>query len=962
MAHHLSQPGDTPDAVPVAVEPCAHCGGPCRLLTGGHSQDAPIDLAGPRLAELVVLGTKAMVTSGRDQPDDAAAAEDQEPEQPGMEELRRTVARDAEYNERKRARGLPWRVAGALEVAGLLVDGGVDLIAPDAGLGVVVGTCAVGAATLPALWLRFRQSIVERWRPRWWLAGALGCGWLGAAAAPMPMPDDMAPMTGVLYLLTLYVAAPWWREWEVPHPNDVVDEPAPPLALEAAPARREIEAAPAPREIRQIEPPTLAVRLEQEWIAAAAANDGRGAVPRGAELCDPVELPGGAVRFTVRLNPRAGVGATAFCGRRTDLALIWRLPSTAVHLQPGESEDLAYLTVTPQQRAALSAGMPYPGPSYRDGLVLIGVDDLGRERFYVAYRRGQAVSGGLVVGDPRVGKGGLWELVALGLRASVTAPSDVGVWRIWYGDGDPKGTSSNLLLDSGVAHWSGNTPEKLLLQLCAFEALIESRASQKNILTQDPETGFPVPRLSQDQPPINEFPPCPDFPAYLWIIPELFKAVTNDLLARARFGPRLEDVLRHCEKFGLAVGADTHTTAGKDFANSASLRAWLQKVNAWHMRVTDSHAQYGLTGLEGDPTTLPEEAGWAFSAGVDRDPVPLRTLWQEDLHKWVATLPPAADDDPAAALAIAPYLHTAVDGEPEDALEMHRARFAQWEENARAQAANLDAGPAALTQATVDEESVPDPLGDPVLRQNVIQLPTRHAPAAPADTPAAAVTPDLSPLSDRDRLVLDVLRAERCRMRSAKLIQRTGLAGPAVSEACKELARPERGLAARAHGWAEALPVADGPFRWSPRATTDVDDTNIDATHDTAAPDIETPATAPPATAGQRDWTALQACPSCKAEPRQDHRAECASARCPDCGATSCTDHEGSGRAARWHGMDPTTEIAIAAGWWIARSGAGDAPDVLRVVEAVQTGEVVWVPETQRYTRPSESDTTASAG
>ena len=671
---------------------------------------------------------------------------------------------DAEIMEGVRARRAPFLAMAGVGAAGWAAHGVGLLASQDAHSTVVVGTAAAAALSLPVLRLRFRRGIPEHWRRRWWLAGALGCGWVGAAAA---WGADSWTMTGALVVGGAALSARWWAEWEVPHPGEVYEpepewEPEPPRQLD----------------------PSLADRIERAWLAAAESN--RSVVPRGALLTGRTETPGGGLQYRVELDPDAGVGATAFSARSADLALIFRMAAHEVLISVDESEDTAVLTIAPAGRATLAAGLPYPGPEYHQGRVPVAGDVTGRRHDWVAYERGQGVASGLTVGDMRSGKTATLELLGLGLRSS-------GVWRVWVGDGDPAGASSNLLPE--VAHWAEHTPEGLLRQLSAFEELLESRARQKNLFTEDPLTGLPVPRRA-GQPAINEFPPCEAFPGYMWIVPELYQAVTNEQLRAADFAGRLDRLLRRAPKFGLGVAADTQSALGADFGGSTTLRSWLSRVNCFVMRTTNRADQYAVNGLQLSPGTLPSGGGWGFAAGQGGGGVMLRTMWQRDLHQWVPTLPPC-EDDPDAALAIKPFLPER-DDNPDAALADYQAALEEWRAERRngkptPAAAPAPAAASSSKPVSVGGVSVPAPLGG-----KVIPMPARptQAPARPA-----------APLPGRADEVLAWLRKNPGPRRTAEISEGTSLTLSVVSRALGVL--EQRGSIRRRHGVAEAI-VSDG--------------------------------------------------------------------------------------------------------------------------------------------------------
>lgn len=651
-----------------------------------------------------------------------------------------------------RARRMPYLATAATCTAGYAAWGAAELAAAVGPAGahgaVVAGTWAATAAALPVLRIWWRNRIPDAWRSRWWLSGAAAAAWVDVAAATTPATW---PMMGALAIGSAVLSARWLAEHEVPNPGarplPALPAPAPPPAIETS----------------------RAAQIERRFYERAVT--GRNAVARGAKLTDRTDLPNGT-RWTIELDPDGSVNSSDLQrqGERVARALVE--PESHVILEPGRTAAHATLTVVTHD--LLADGVPYEGPDYHDGRVKVGMyaDGTGWPE-WIAWERGQGVRNGLASGEMGSGKTALLELVALGLRSS-------GCWRVWWGDGDPEGSSSPLMMDSGAAHWAEYGAERLLQQLAAFEALLNARAKIKHLLTADPETGLPVKRTRQSQPGLREFVPCPDYPAYMWFLPEFFTICEDPLLTEKNFVRRFETALRRARKFGLGAAVDTQSALGGDFKGSTTLRSFLQSRNAFVMRTTNRSEQHVVNGLTVSPGMLPEGGGYGFVPGRGRAPM-MRTCWAPDLHKWVPSLP-ECHDDPDAALVIAPFLPApAVEGasllvEKQAEVEQWRAALRRGD---RPAAASADQGQP-RRPVSVGGVSFPAPLGV----SNVIPMHPR-----PGDRPAAAPMIQPGELSTKAAQVLAALRSRPGPWRSAELIEVTGLPGPAVSKALDELRR-----------------------------------------------------------------------------------------------------------------------------------------------------------------------------
>jgi hypothetical protein len=703
--------------------------------------------------------------------------------------LQLSAERSLRIEAARRARRLPYLATAATAVGGYAAWGAAELATAMAGqpgeaaaIAGAAGTCAI---CLAAVRIGYRHRIESRWQGRWWTAGVGAASWITTAAAFGPASW---PMTAALAAGAAAVSAGWLRAHDIPAPGT------------------ELPAMPMVQGEGLDEDPTAAL-LAARWAETVAQK----LVP-GSLLTDRQILPNG-IRWTVETVP----GTTQFSellNIKGKIASGLRQPSARVILEPGEDESTALLTVI--TRDVLAAGVPYRGPQYDNGRILVGpyADGEGWAEYFAYDAVG--VRCGLVTGSPGSGKSAFLEIVGLSLRAS-------GEWYLMFGDGDPSGGSSPLL--NQIAHWPEAGPRAVLKQLEAIEAAIELRSMLKATLTLGPDGKTPVPITDPaTQVPIREIIPCPQYPGIMWIIDELHRLTKDQFLKDHQFADRLERVCRLARKYGIGVIAGTQSLLGGDFGGNTPLRAYLSARNMFAFRNTNKSESATVQGLEVAPWTLPEGGGYALSGGDGRLSM-LRAAWARDLSQFAVGLPDGgldADTD----LSLDPF-------RPEEALDpvaqyaVLSARLAAWRTAQSAPGADRPGTTSDRTDGQADRTgSGPDRSGGqadrsgtgpfstagltglviprPLTAANVIPFRrTEPGPVQPAWTDDG---PDLDVLRPPHRLVYEALASGL--RRTGDIVERTQLKAPAVSKALKVLEEEYQLVRKLAHGeWEPADPT-----------------------------------------------------------------------------------------------------------------------------------------------------------
>lgn len=698
------------------------------------------------------------------------------PSTTSVEVVRQSADRTLRIEQGRRARRMPYVATAATAAAGYTAWGVGELAAVAAGpLGTLVATSSTAgmcAATLGVLRLTYRDRIAPQWRRRWWVAGAAASWWVTTATA---VGADSWAMTACLALGAAAASARWLREHEVPCPDEESS------VIEA--------------EIVDEREPEDEGDLADELARRFATNVVPKILPSGSMLTDRIDLPR-AIRWTIRTPPGSITFGTMY-ERRARIAAGMNLPLAKVLMEPSD-EDEGHALLTVITRDLLAAGISYTGPRYKDGRIPLGpfADGSGEAEYIAVDQVG--CRNGMATGEPGSGKSAFLEAVALGLKSS-------GVWRVWFGDGDPEGGSSPLLNEIADDNPAAG-PEQVLQQLEALEALLPVRGLLKATLTEGPD-GEPVPITDPiRQRPVREMRPSRAYPAIMWIIDELHRLTSDPWLIERGFVKRLERLVRIGRKYGIVLLTGSQSLLAPDYGNSTPLRGYLAARNLFAFRNGNKNEKTVVSGLEISPSTLPPGGGYAFAAGAGRLAM-TRVAWARDMTPFAAGLPDSPFD-PDSALAVAPF-RPATPRDRAAAYAEQIVRLQQWraqQDGANSAAAqDVPAGPAQLPRITgglgTDLAGLTVP---PALTaENVIPI---RRQAAPARRQALDEGPDLDALNATVRAVYDALHEGH--RRTGAIAEATELLKPSVSKALSTLA--DLGLASKlAHG--EYEPTGPAP-------------------------------------------------------------------------------------------------------------------------------------------------------
>ncbi|OLM27900.1 Methyl-accepting chemotaxis protein I (serine chemoreceptor protein) [Pseudonocardia sp. Ae717_Ps2] len=682
--------------------------------------------------------------------------------------LREHLVREARIEQGVRARRAPFLAVGGVAVLGWVGWGLHELLRLGAGdaAAILAAPVAVGVtgAAGAAVAIGWRRQLGGHHR-RFAIVTTAAAAWVGVVSL-------FSPASWTAMAVLVLGAIGLCSRWQAAH---AVPQPGPDAAAQAARWSRGTAASAAGTSRVEI------AEMVQRWEERIAAE--RGPIP-DSQLVEPQVLPA-AVRFTVATVP----GSTSFDtahALRGRIASGLQRPSSRIVLEPSDVDESMFdLTVI--TRDVLADGVPYTGPVYHDGRVEIGAFADGDDTAtYTAADRAGARNG-LATGEPGSGKSAFLESVGMGLLSS-------GSWHLMFGDGDPEGGSSPLLMK--VAHWSAAGPEGVLAQLTALEVLLEVRSMVKATLTIGTD-GRPVAKTDPRQPSAREIHPCPAFPGVQWILDELQRLVSDPLLVSVKFAERLERLVRIGRKYGIGLLVGTQSLLLADYGNRSPLRGYLANRNLFAFRNSNKSERAVVAGLEISPSVLPTGGGYAFSAGAGRLAM-LRVAWAPDMARHAEGLDSATLDSDSE-LAMAPHRPVPVD--EDDALTEQLARLAAWRQAAGHPAPggtpatpSTPGSPVSSVFADPAQITVPAALtGD-----NIIPMPVRGSLPVLGAVPA-----DLDALSGTQRAVLDAVRGGQ---RATGAI--AGAAEVTTSAASKALsALADLGLVTKAgHGqWDAAL-------------------------------------------------------------------------------------------------------------------------------------------------------------
>jgi hypothetical protein len=681
---------------------------------------------------------------------------------------------------RRRARQVPAAAAALTAGVGTAAWGCAELATmagqPVIAGGIVLGTWAGTALSLPVLRAWFSNSIPAHWNRRWWLNAAGGALWVDAVAA-----GAAAGPTATLWLFgggavaAAIASVRWMDEHQVPHPRDLT-APEPLLELEPAPGPEAEPEDDLPPEI----PLDAAEILFRRWEERVAA--GSKVVLRGAMLTGREVLPN-AVAWLIETDGDFTYDEISKAHAR--IAARLGVSGRNVIIEPIEDdESQARLTIVTLD--VLRDGVIFERPKYLidgdDHLIPLAFAADGTGWLHHVAVDEVGVRPALIVGEPGSGKTATLEAIQMARLHS-------GIWRPLFADGDPAGGSSPLL--NAIIPGAGAGPEAARRVVEALEDIIEIRSRLKPTLTEDADGNLVTITDPARQRAVREIRPCRQYPGYVGVFDEYHRLTNDPWLKERNFAARCERILRIGRKYGVTLDVATQSLLAGDYGNSTNLRSYLAARNAWIHRSGNKSERHSINGVSMAPGALPQQPGYAFAAGSGRLCLS-RVAWSKTMGDHAAHFPPCPGDR-LSELAVA--RHQAQELDATAALEDQLRLVAEWETAMRADAIPPQlaaptpvARPAAAGQPAPARRwsaggvSIPDPS---LVGAKVIPMHARTAPP-PADP---------GPLHWKAKRILGELAAADGPMTADDLKRATGLSGPDVSKYGGELIR--RNLAHR---------------------------------------------------------------------------------------------------------------------------------------------------------------------
>jgi len=449
---------------------------------------------------------------------------------------------------------------------------------------VAAATAAVGFG-LTWLVATFARSAFGVWRRKVISSALVAVGWLAAAALTGPSFD----MIAVLAVLTVWLAAGWWRGIRIGYPGE----------------RKPVEA-----------PATDTV--VSRWSRYVGNNGG----PLPDSLLTDHELTKAGETYTVNLAP----------GRQTlssALAVLDRIssgldvPVRNLVLESHLSESPSKLRLTVVTRSPIAETVVFEGPEVEEGVVRLGPyadgDGSAPWRLWTPGDGPHEGSwwGGLVIGGMGIGKSRKLELISISAMAT-------GYTVVWFID--PQGGASSPALRNH-ADWyvdlDGSTG-----MLGALERIVDWRGKENAVngwIGFDPSAGRPGVIVMIDE--------------------------AHEVFARST--ERWTTLARKARKVGVGLVAFSQYPGLSTFAGSEPLRAAIMAGNSAVMYADSRQNGQLMPGLQVDPLTLPKLPGYSYtvaSRGWGRT-APFRDRYVKDPAAWMGRYPQPALDKLAVRAA-----------------------------------------------------------------------------------------------------------------------------------------------------------------------------------------------------------------------------------------------------------------------------------------------------------------------
>ncbi|WP_020393447.1 hypothetical protein [Kribbella catacumbae] len=590
-------------------------------------------------------------------------------------------------------------------------------------------SAAVWTAALAAIPLGIVGWTIGRnagaWRRRVWASNSAANAWLIWAASMDPASLDSHSLALlVLMLVTMGLAAGWWKANRIPHP--------------LAPS------APEPEEAKQFKGP-----LHQRWTRFVASS--RGPLPE-SYLTQP-DISNGKQRYTIQLVPGQQTQTLALSSLdRISSGL--NVPIKNLVLEPHPNELPTQMRITYVEKSPIDKVVLYDGPKVDEGVIQIGPYGDGEGCAGWRYwTRGEVPMGGswwggAIIAGMGSGKSRLMELLAVGTVATGHAVA----WFI-----DPQGGASSPAL-AKAADWYVDLDgaEKMLT---ALESICEWRSKEMAA------NGW----IGVD--------PSPERPGITVFIDEAHEVFAENT-------DRWTKLARKARKVGIALVILSQYPGLSTFGGSEPLRAAVMAGNVVAMRTESRQNGQLLVGLDVDPLTLPAIPGFGYTVRRGNEfgrTAPFRAEYVKVPAEWLARYPSPELDPVSANAGAANYINRRSD--MDSAMALVRAQVEAMKNGDLSAASGLVGAIATATKVATGKPSA-NPLQLPPPPVLTLVKPAAAAPRPAPPEPANGREALLAILANGETKTKDLIEGARLsetrfrqligELTTAKLVEKVG--------------------------------------------------------------------------------------------------------------------------------------------------------------------------------------------
>jgi hypothetical protein len=467
--------------------------------------------------------------------------------------------------------------------------------------GVVFAVSPHGPATVPLFALPCGLLVWWRSRRRVWrqvetgyaaAVFAAAYGWVQGAAIVGPW----APMPGLLLVLFLLGAVPWW--WHHRIRPQVVDEDD---------------------------------RLER-WMLRVAGTGG--ALP-GSRLYDMAPV---ATGWSATVGLVGGKQTTAEAiAAASRIASAYGVPTTSIVIEApatGEAHRARLLVLT---RNPLQQVQPFTGPGLdASGQFPIGVYADGSTAYWRLFTPGSGANHGLIAGTTGSGKSGLVNLLCTEIRHS-------GMCVLWLADPE-EGVSVPDWQDS--ADWFAASLDEIRVMLQAAERIMNGRKRRRARREWTDEQG-------RDRRGLSAFDPSPAEPQLTIVVDE-----SPDVMGDPECMRIVGLIGKKGRKLGVSIVVIAQVPSVAELGGNVTIRSMVSSMNIVMFRTSDRlSGKMGMPqNLPFDPADLPARwpdssptAGLGYVASAGGRVSSMRAMYVEDPYQWATCDAAAAVLDQASA-------------------------------------------------------------------------------------------------------------------------------------------------------------------------------------------------------------------------------------------------------------------------------------------------------------------------